>query len=79
MRIENKKGSAVTELILIFPLLLMLITALWNFFILTTAKRNHLIAQEYGAKKELRQKSLRLAIKDRPCLVHPKICAGRSP
>lgn len=75
--VENRKGNAVTELILIVPMILLILILLWHYFQETTAHRKERISYHYDFKKKRVQVMQQHPLLDRPCLIHSEICAGR--
>lgn len=75
--IENRKGNAVTELILIMPMILLILILLWHYFQKTTERRIERIAYHYDFKQKRVQTMQQHPLLNRPCLIHSKICVGR--
>lgn len=77
MRKTNKMGMAAIELILILPLVLVFCWGFMSLFKIATERRVALMAAEHLQKERRLREELALPVLDRPCAVHPLICAGR--
>ena len=77
MKSTIEKGSAVLELVLIAPIVVLVLVSFFKLFQKTTTKEFDLITIQKEEKEKLRQKQLALPILNRPCAIHPEICSGR--
>lgn len=75
---KNRKGSAVTEFVFIMPFILLILVSLFQLYQISTSHRIQLVNNFDQIKKKLREEELQLSILDRPCVVHPVICEGRT-
>lgn len=73
----NKKGSAATELVLVFPFVVLFVFSFYKLFWIATRQESKLADTQYQEWLDLRKRELAKPLLERPCEVNPKICAGR--
>ncbi|OGQ04911.1 MAG: hypothetical protein A3F82_08545 [Deltaproteobacteria bacterium RIFCSPLOWO2_12_FULL_44_12] len=79
MKFITNKGAATTEFVLIFPFVVLFLISFFKIYQGMTGKEKELLGNDQTYKEELFKRQQEKPILERPCEVHPLICAGRKP